>query len=35
MKPVTAVVIGAGQRGHGYAAYAKICPEKFQVSANF
>ena len=31
MQPATAVIIGAGQRGQGYAFYAMVEPKKFQV----
>jgi hypothetical protein len=30
-KMVTAVVIGAGSRGFGYACYATECPDKFKA----
>ena len=31
MQPATAVTIGAGQRGQGYAFYTMVEPKKFQV----
>lgn len=32
-KLTTAIVIGAGQRGFGYAHYQEVKPEEFRVSA--
>lgn len=32
-KITTAIVIGAGQRGFGYAHYQEIKPEEFQVKS--
>ena len=29
--PKTAIVVGAGNRGHGYSYYAKYYPEQFKV----
>ena len=33
MKPITAVVLGAGSRGETYASYAGVCPEELQIVA--
>ena len=33
MRPVTAVVLGAGSRGNSYAAYAKEHPDQLQIVA--
>ena len=33
MKPITAVVLGAGSRGSTYASYAKEHPDELQVIA--
>ena len=33
MKPITAVVLGAGSRGSTYSGYAKEYPEELQIVA--
>ena len=33
MKPITAVVLGAGSRGFTYAGYAKAYPDELQIVA--
>ena len=33
MKPITAVVLGAGNRGSVYGSFAKACPGELQVVA--